>query len=687
MSDEITIVVRAEDAFSSVLGNFGNIMTGIKSTIDLVSGAIQTFTGFAMEGLNSIAFYERLETSLTSLNAAQMVQNGMAENVSAAWDVASLKAQDLLGWMQELAIHSPFTLDGVATAFRMAEAYGFNAEQAKQLTQDLIDFAAATGAPESAMQRIALALGQISAAGHLTGQDMNQLVQAGLPVLQILADYFGITTAKVIELRTAGLLPAQDVIKAITEYIETNFAGAAEKQATSWAGLLGTFQDIQQMGLREFFGGLFDALQPVAIALSNWLQGPGMQMIGTLGDMLGNLTNNILDKFKDYAPVFNTLNQAMMEFVNLINNDWTPLQALEKILSELSIIWQGSPLEGVVTFIQDIIKGFETGNWDTVWDKIKTAFATGWSIVAPIISEFITGILNNMENGVNNWIAGGGADRVSNSLIDAMTVTVNSPTFTSNMAIAGTALARALGKAFELMWKDPELAAAFWGGSDAFMTTQLSKLGTAIGDLFTSAFVGLVNVVGDILITLLFPPSLYFRLKGKFDEIGRSAIEGIQSGLSSILPGWWVTWWTEHIIDPVKKLLGIASPSTIFLQIGKDIIQGLINGISSMIDSVTTIIKRILSAMLDPLKPILDFLGIDFSSILGTSSTGSVGGGTPTGHTTTNGTGTTGGGASSVEFKFYGPVYMNGAPLDGNYDCPPNIIIQAGANQIVTSGY
>jgi len=58
MADEITIVVRAEDSFSSVLGSFGNIMTGIKSVIDLASSAFHTFTGFAMEGLNSIAFYE-----------------------------------------------------------------------------------------------------------------------------------------------------------------------------------------------------------------------------------------------------------------------------------------------------------------------------------------------------------------------------------------------------------------------------------------------------------------------------------------------------------------------------------------------------------------------------------------------------------------------------------------------------
>ncbi len=79
MPDDITIVVRAEDRFSNVLGNFGNIMTGIKSVIDLAGSALRTFGGFASEGLTAIASYERLSASLTSLTASQLLQAGAAD--------------------------------------------------------------------------------------------------------------------------------------------------------------------------------------------------------------------------------------------------------------------------------------------------------------------------------------------------------------------------------------------------------------------------------------------------------------------------------------------------------------------------------------------------------------------------------------------------------------------------------
>jgi tape measure domain-containing protein len=100
------------------------------------------------------------------------------------------------------------------------------------------------------MSRIALALGQIEAKGKLSGQEILQLVNAGLPVVQILAEAFGKTTAEVTAMVSDGLVPANQAIEAITEYIENNFAGAAERQATTWAGLMGTFEDLKNMGLR-----------------------------------------------------------------------------------------------------------------------------------------------------------------------------------------------------------------------------------------------------------------------------------------------------------------------------------------------------------------------------------------------------------------------------------------------------
>jgi tape measure domain-containing protein len=219
-----------------VLGNFGSIMTGVESAINLAGQAFRTFAGFAMEGLEAVASYERLSLALTTLNASQLLQAGAAKDMASAMDVSAVKAEELLGWMQDLAIHSPFTLDGVAQAFRLAMAYGFTADEAQRLTQAFIDFSAGTGASEYNMQLIARAMGQISTAGKLMGQDMLQLTSAGLPVAQILAEAFGVSTEEIIKMREDGLLPAAEVIEALTVYMETNFKGAADNFGSSSAG-------------------------------------------------------------------------------------------------------------------------------------------------------------------------------------------------------------------------------------------------------------------------------------------------------------------------------------------------------------------------------------------------------------------------------------------------------------------
>lgn len=66
-------------------------------------------------------------------------------------------------------------------------------------------------------------------------------------------------------------------------------------------------------------------------------------------------------------------------------------------------------------------------------------------------------------------------------------------------------------------------------------------------------------------------------------EIGRNIIEGLQNGigdkLSEIISK--AREIATAIIDTVKDILGIHSPSTVFMEIGRNIVEGLVNGIAS----------------------------------------------------------------------------------------------------------
>jgi phage tail tape-measure protein len=87
-----------------------------------------------------------------------------------------------------------------------------------------------------------------------------QLTGAGVPVREILAKSFNITTAELQTMISKGLVPADKAIEAIVSSLEEDFGGAAKRQAGTFSGLISSLSDIKEVGLREFFTGTFQAV-------------------------------------------------------------------------------------------------------------------------------------------------------------------------------------------------------------------------------------------------------------------------------------------------------------------------------------------------------------------------------------------------------------------------------------------
>lgn len=119
------------------------------------------------------------------------------------------------------------------------------------------------------------------------------------------------------------------------------------------------------------------------------------------------------------------------------------------------------------------------------------------------------------------------------------------------------------------------------------------------------------------------------RFKMKFDEflsnanpdspfsVGAAIVGGIISGIFSgvgLLEKKLVEWVNEHIINPIKEKLGIHSPSTVFAEIGENIVEGLKDGIQEKWLSFTTNfatkfenLKQMLGGIVDKIKNLFNF--------------------------------------------------------------------------------
>ena len=249
----------------------------------------QALAALGAEAVGVFVEHEQLAMSMTSLVAKELRAADATLEMAEAQELASDRASELLGWIQQLAIKSPFDQAGVADAFRTALAYGFTTDEAQRLTAATIDFTTATGATGPVMNQVALALGQIKAKGKLAGQEMLQLVNAGINVREML-DQMGYSTDDV----SAGLVSADEFMLHFVETMENDFGGAAARSSETLGGLINSLDDLKAMGLRELFGPIFEAALPSMGAFTTKMQ-ELLPVVTMVGSYLGRITTFVIE--------------------------------------------------------------------------------------------------------------------------------------------------------------------------------------------------------------------------------------------------------------------------------------------------------------------------------------------------------------------------------------------------------
>ena len=173
-------------------------------------------------------------------------QAGDIEQVTIAFETmlgSAEAAAKLLEEITDFAAKTPFELTGLIDNSKKLLAFGIEADDIIETMTNLGNIAAGVGRDK--LPNMVLAFGKIRTKGKATMEELNILLEAGVPILDALAKKFNVSTQELFKMITAGKVGFEDVNQALANMATGNgkFANLMEKQSKTFFGILSNIQD------------------------------------------------------------------------------------------------------------------------------------------------------------------------------------------------------------------------------------------------------------------------------------------------------------------------------------------------------------------------------------------------------------------------------------------------------------
>jgi tape measure domain-containing protein len=250
---------QAVAGLGNVAGSNATKIQSLSSSLDKLGSKLSSFGSSLTVGL----------TAPLVLLGKQLFTNAASfEQIAVSFEVftgSAEVAKNMLGQLKDMALKSPMQFQDITKGAQTLLGYGLTAQQVIPITQRLGDI---SGGNSDKFSRLALAFGQVNAAGRLMGQETRQMINAGFNPLQAISDKTGESMASLTKRMHDGQVSVQEVADAM-KYATSEggrFYGMLDKQSQTLQGQFNklaesvtfAFAEIGQSlanasGVRDFF--------------------------------------------------------------------------------------------------------------------------------------------------------------------------------------------------------------------------------------------------------------------------------------------------------------------------------------------------------------------------------------------------------------------------------------------------
>lgn len=501
------------------------ILKGVMS--DLAASAIKSAAGSVLNAAKDMV------SSGLEYNQAM---EGYVTNFTTMLGGSAEAANGMVGSLQKLASATPLAMSDLAGGAQTLLAFGVASDDVSGTLQRLGDISLGNA---DKMQSLARAYGKATAQGKLTGETVQMMIDAGWNPLIDICDQTGESMEDVQKRMAAGSISAEELTQAVNHATDAGgkFAGGMEAASKTVAGLMSTLQDNVNAMLGELMQPVSDAmlstLLPTAIdAVDQLTTAFEDEGIDGFSRVAGILIASLSAQLASYAP------QAIPAALSFIGALVTGLLSALPDLTGTSVELVGALLLGIADQLPGIITAAAVA-LQGVADKLTSPDSI------TLLVQAAMQILLALARG----------------LIDAI------PTLIDTIPIIITNLVDAL------LLSLPDIL----GVGVQILLALVSGIITSTGHL--------IAVVPKLLASLIHS---FGSAGAAIAGIGVSIVDGIRKGITE---QWQrlksdVSHLFTGLVDWIKKLLGIHSPSRVFADIGQNMAAGIGDGWASTIGDI-----------------------------------------------------------------------------------------------------
>lgn len=476
---------QASGKISKISQGLGNgLKTAAKVGAAAVGATSTAIVALGKIGLEYNSQMEQYTTNFTTMLGSQ--------------EAAVQKVQEL----KEFAASTPLSMDDLAQGTQTLLAFGVESKNSTKILRQLGDIALGDA---DKMQRLSTAFGKATAAGKVTGDTVQQMIDAGWnPLIQI-SKAAGETMEETQNRMSAGAISVEE-LQAAMEAVTSGtgqFAGGMEAASHTTQGLISTLQDNARALVGEVFmpisDGLLGEVLPGAIeAISSLTTAFRENGISGMIEATGRIIGSAIGEFTKELPKFvGTASEIVESLVNGINDNLP--QITEGAITTVNTLANGilEMLPEIIKLGLDVIVSLANGIAESLPELIPT--------IVDVVIQIVETLIDNVDMLVDSAIAIMIA--LANGLINALpTLIEKAPVIISKLVTA-------------LVNNAPKLLEAAWTAIQTLVKGLYDNL-PEIGDAALQMIDTLVQGLQDLF--------------WKLWDVGVGVVQSIVDGISSV---------------------------------------------------------------------------------------------------------------------------------------------------------